>query len=213
VVIFIQLSKRQEKIIEIVKTNQPITGEEIANCLNLNRSTLRIDLSILTMFGILDARPRVGYFFTGKTSMGFVADKIKNILVKDVKSTPVVVDESTTTYDAIVAMFLEDVGSIYRSKEGKLAGVVSRKDIIRAIMGGTDLFKVSVGIIMTRMPNIVCVKPEDSILIAANKLIEHEIDSIPVVEYKSDDSKDLIVTGRITKTSITRIFVELGNNI
>ncbi|HLS52383.1 MAG TPA: helix-turn-helix domain-containing protein, partial [Tissierellaceae bacterium] len=76
-VIFIQLSKRQEKIIEIVKTNQPITGEEIANCLNLNRSTLRIDLSILTMFGILDARPRVGYFFTGKTSMGFVADKIK----------------------------------------------------------------------------------------------------------------------------------------
>ncbi|HLS53069.1 MAG TPA: CBS domain-containing protein, partial [Tissierellaceae bacterium] len=91
--------------------------------------------------------------------------------------------------------------------------VVSRKDIIRAIMGGTDLFKVPVGIIMTRMPNIVCVKPEDSILIAANKLIEHEIDSIPVVEYKSDDSKDLIVTGRITKTSITRIFVELGNNI
>ncbi|NWN98797.1 MAG: HTH domain-containing protein, partial [Bacillus sp. (in: Bacteria)] len=37
----IELSKRQEKIIEIVKENGPITGEHIADKLNLTRATLR----------------------------------------------------------------------------------------------------------------------------------------------------------------------------
>src|SRR5699024_7769694 len=61
------LSERQEKIIEIVKENGPITGEKIAEQLHLSRATLRPDLAILTMAGFLDARPRVGYFYTGKT--------------------------------------------------------------------------------------------------------------------------------------------------
>jgi len=49
--------------VDIVKKNEPITSEQIAEKLNLTRAALRPDLSILTMSGILDARPRVGYFF------------------------------------------------------------------------------------------------------------------------------------------------------
>ena len=209
----IQLNERQERIIDIVKNNQPITGEAIASELNLTRSTIRPDLSILTMSGILDARPRVGYFFTGKTGLGIVSDKIGSILVDDVKSVPVVLDESISIYDAIVFMFLENVGSIYITDHGIMSGVISRKDIIRTAMGGTDLHKVPVGVIMTRMPNIIFVKPEDSLLSAGIKLIEHEIDSLPVVEVIDEDKKKYKVIGRITKTNITRLFVELGENI
>lgn len=212
-VISIQLSERQEKIIEIVKENQPITGEAIANKINLTRSTLRNDLSLLTMVGILDARPRVGYFYTGKSGLSYVSDKIKRILVEDVKSVPVVLEESTSIYDAIVFMFLENVGSIYITNDGILSGVISRKDIIRSAMGGTDLYKVPIGVIMTRMPNIIYITPKDSLLRAANKLIEHEIDSLPVVEEIEKDTKEYRVVGRVTKTTITRLFVELGNNI
>lgn len=208
----IRFSKRQEKIIEIVKKHQPITGDAIAGELDLTRSTIRPDLSILTMIGILDARPRVGYFYTGKTSLSYIADKIKTILVEDIKSMPVVLDESTSIYDAIVFMFLENVGSIYITNEGILSGVISRKDIIRSIMGGVDLYKVPIGVIMTRMPNIVCIRPKDSILSAAKKLIEHEIDSLPVVEIISENKGEYQVIGRITKTTITRLFVELGSN-
>ncbi len=208
----IQLNKRQELIIDIVKKNQPITGEAIANELNLSRSTIRPDLSILTMSGILDARPRVGYFFTGKTGLNLFSDEIKSILVDEVKSVPVVVDESNSIYDAIVAMFLENVGSIFISNKGVLSGVVSRKDIIRTAIGGTDLHKVPVGVIMTRMPNVVYIKPEDTLLKAAQELIEHEIDGLAVVETIDEDKKLYKVIGRITKTTITRLFVELGNN-
>nr|WP_276515597.1 CBS domain-containing protein [Tissierella carlieri] len=59
------------------------------------------------------------------------------------------------------------------------------------------------------MPNIVYVELEDSVLNAAVKLIDHEIDSLPVVE---EDEKNYKVVGRITKTTITRLFVELGKN-
>lgn len=58
----IELNKRQEEILEIVKENGPITGEQIAERLSLTRATLRPDLAILTMAGFFDARPRVGYF-------------------------------------------------------------------------------------------------------------------------------------------------------
>lgn len=210
--IIIQLNERQEKIIDIVKENQPITSEAIANRLELTRSTLRPDLAILTMSGILDARPKVGYFYTGRTAMSYISEKIQGIKVSDIKSIPVVLDESTNIYDAIVIMFLEDVGSIFVSNNGFLAGVVSRKDLLRNAIGGIDLNKMPVGMIMTRMPNIIYIDSQGSVLDAAMKLIDHEIDSLPVVEVINSDEKLYKVTGRVTKTTITRLFVELGEN-
>lgn len=163
------------------------------------------------MSGILDARPKVGYFHTGRDNLSYISEKIKSIKVKDVKSVPMVLDESVSLYDAIVSIFLEDVGSIYVSSEGFLSGVVSRKDFIKSAIGGIDLNKVPIGMIMTRMPNIIYVEEEDSILDAALKLIEQEIDSLPVIQ-KEDDGKKLKIIGKITKTTITRLFVELGTN-
>ncbi|HEX6922967.1 MAG TPA: helix-turn-helix domain-containing protein, partial [Bacillales bacterium] len=63
----IELSNRQEHILQIVKDEGPITGEQIAEELGLTRATLRPDLAILTMAGFLDAKPRVGYYYSGKT--------------------------------------------------------------------------------------------------------------------------------------------------
>ncbi len=84
----IELNKRQEHILQIVKENGPITGEHIAEKLNLTRATLRPDLAILTMSGFLEARPRVGYFYTGKTGTQLLADKLKKLQVKDFQSIP-----------------------------------------------------------------------------------------------------------------------------
>lgn len=210
----IQLTERQEKIIEIVKANEPITSENIAKKLKLTRATLRPDLAILTMSGILDARPKVGYFYTGKTSFSFIAEKIQEIKVADRKSVPVVVDEETSIYDGIVTLFLEDVSTIFVTSKGYLVGVVSRKDFLKNAIGGLNLNKIPIGVIMTRMPNIVFTTPDESILDAAVKLIEHEVDSLPVVEevVLEDGTRAYKVIGRITKTTITRLFVELGND-
>lgn len=207
-----ELSKRQEIIIEIVKKAGPITGEQIAEKLNLTRATLRPDLSILTMAGLLDARPRVGYFYSGKTTDRIMAERITRIKVGDVKSVPIVVSDNCTVYDAVVTMFIEDVGTLYVVREGGLLeGVVSRKDLLKTTLGGHDINKLPVGVIMTRMPNVYMVLEDDSVWLAASKLLTHEVDSLPVVKPVPDtQEKQYEVVGRLSKTNITRIFVELG---
>ncbi|OLS03365.1 helix-turn-helix transcriptional regulator [Tissierella creatinophila] len=207
----IQFSKRQEKIIDIVKKNEPITSEDIGSKLNLSRGTLRTDLALLTMIEVLDAKPRVGYFYVGRTNFNDIYTKLENILVQEIYSVPIVLADTTLVYDVVVTMFVEDVGSIFLSNDGELSGVVSRKDIIKFLMGGKDLYTVPISIIMTRMPHIVYTTPDKSALSAAKKLIDNEIDSIPVVEIKKE--KALHVIGRITKTNITRLFVELGEDL
>ncbi len=207
----IQLSERQEKIIKIVKENEPITSTEIAEKLKLTRSTIRPDLSILTMADILDARPKVGYLYTGKKGYSYIAEAIKKIKVAEVQAVPIVIDETKSLYDAIVLMFLEDISSIYVTDKGRLSGVVSRKDLLKSSIGGMDLNKIPVGMAMTRMPNLITVRPEDNILDAANKLIEHEVDSLPVIEEIGEE-KEIKIVGRVTKTTITRLFVEFGKD-
>ena len=58
-----ELTRRQETISEIVKNSGPITGDQIAEKLSLTRATLRPDLAILTMAGLLEA-PREWVIFT-----------------------------------------------------------------------------------------------------------------------------------------------------
>ena len=209
----IQLSERQKTIIDIVKDGEPITGEEIAKKLKLTRATLRPDLSILTMVGILEAKPKVGYLYTGKEISSVFLKQVKNFKIKDIKSLPIIVDEQTTVYDAIVTMFLEDVGSIYITSEGYLTGIVSRKDFLKSAIGGIDINKIPVGVIMTRMPNIVTISQDENVLDAAIKIIDHEIDSLPVVEEINEKNKKKYrVLGKISKTNIARVLVDLCQN-
>ena len=208
--IVIQLNQRQQKIIEIVKESEPITSEQIASMLNVTRATLRSDLAILTMTGILDARPKVGYFYSGINKLNLVGDDIKNKKVEEIRSIPVIAKKDDSLYEVLVNMFLSDVGSIFIiDEEESLCGIVSRKDLLKATIGGADMNKMPIGMIMTRTPNIITVEKEESVIIVAKKIIEHEIDSIPVVE--NIDGKTRVV-GKISKTNITRLFLEIVDN-
>lgn len=185
----------------------------LASKLNVTRAALRPDLAILTMTGLLEAKPKVGYISSRKPSYSLIYEYIRNIKVKDIMSKPVVVNEETTVYDAIVFLFLNDVGTLFVENNGMLIGAASRKDFLKIAMGGTDTHKVPVGIIMTRMPNIIYVQEEDSAYFAAQKIIEHEVDSLPVVSKKNDGDKEYFaIVGKVSKTNITRLFVKLGEN-
>jgi DeoR family transcriptional regulator, catabolite repression regulator len=205
----IELTKRQELIIQIVKDNGPITGENIAEQLNLTRATLRPDLSILTMSGYLDARPRVGYFYTGKSGNQLLTENLQKIRVKDYNSIPVLVKENVSVYDAICTMFLEDVGTLFVVDQNSLlVGVLSRKDLLRASIGKQELTALPINIIMTRMPNITICEMDDNLIDVAKLLIDKQIDALPIVRQAE---KGYEVVGRITKTNITKAFVDLGN--
>ncbi|MGE5403909.1 MAG: helix-turn-helix transcriptional regulator [Candidatus Saccharibacteria bacterium] len=209
----IDLSERQERIIDIVKKEGPVTGEKIAETLNVTRAALRPDLAILTMSGYLEAKPRVGYTYKSEGFHSAIRRILNQYRVKDLKGHPVAVQETCSIYDAIVTLFTEDAGTVYVvDKENYLVGVVSRKDFLKTTLGHIDIFKVPVSVIMTRMPNIITAGLDDTVVDAARKIVEHEVDSLPVVKtYLGDFGEEkLEVVGRITKTNITRLFLDLA---
>ena len=206
----IALTPRQEKIAEIVRTRGPISGEQIADLVNVTRAALRPDLAILIMTGVLDARPKVGYFYVGKNSFAMLAAEIERLIVGDVHSVPIVIPPQASAYEAIITMFLEDVGAVFVAEEGILQGIISRKDLLKAALGKNDLQNMPAKMFMTSVLKIVVTTPDEPLLAAAKKLIDNEIDCLPVVKSVTGNQKGYEVIGRLTKTSITRIFVELG---
>lgn len=162
----------------------------------------------MVMLGLLDAKPKVGYFLGSVANP--VAESLKHVLdmkVKDVQGVPIVVRETSTVQDAVVTLFLENVGSLMVvDANGMLSGVVSRKDLLKVTLGNSAAITMPVSFVMTRKPNIITIKPEDDVITAAEKMINHQIDSIPVVHEKEGGMEEVV--GRITKTTITRVFLD-----
>ena len=210
-VIAMKFTSRQKQIVELVKEYQPITSEQLAAKLNMTRAALRPDLTILTMSDMLEARPKVGYFYSGKSMNSISCEFIKNMKVSEIKSRPVIVSEETKVYDAIVMLFLENVGTIFVQNDEALTGVISRKDFIKALMGNPGMNNMPVGMIMSRMPNIVYLKDDESAYDAVEKLISHEVDSIPVVEsHVNSEGKEVFrITGKVSKTNVTKLSYDL----
>ncbi len=193
-----------------MKTSGPISGEEIASRLNVSRAALRPCLAVLTMSGLLGARPRVGYYFAGKDAQNLLADYLKRFKVSEIKAVPAVLREETTVYDAIVTLFVEDVGTLFVvDEEGCIQGVVSRKDLLKTAIGTMDLTRVPVAVIMTRMPNIITIEPDENMLAAAVKIVDYQIDALPVVREEAKGKLKLL--GKVTKTTLARLVAEAGS--
>ncbi|MFD0670607.1 helix-turn-helix transcriptional regulator [Cohnella sp. GCM10027633] len=197
-------------IVELVKKHAPITGEQIAESLGISRPTIRSDLSVLVMLGYIDAKPKVGYFL-GKvmTSEGQLNERLRQLKVKDVMNRPVVIQESATVNDAVIALFMENTGFLTVTDEsGALSGMVSLKDLLKVTLGNPSAATIPISMVMTRSTRIVTVGPEDSALDAAKKMLDHQVGGMPVVSVNKDRNRYEVV-GRITKTNMTNILVEL----
>lgn len=198
-----ELTTRQKKIIQIVKTDEPISADNIAKQLSLSKPTLRSDLAILTMTGILDARPKVGYFFSGQNFDPLLFDDLYEKKITEIMVPPINVKKETTISDAVTMLFMHDVGTLYVVENDELLGVISRKDLLRSTISSTDTHTIPVAMIMTRMPNVITIQENERILDAGYKIIQHEIDSIPVV----DKQNPLKVIGKISKTVVLKHFI------
>ena len=207
-VLEMELSERQNQIIEIVKNNEPISADNIAAELDLSKSTLRSDLAVLTMIGILDARPKVGYIYSGLEFEPLIQEKLASLVVRDIMAPSVIITQDTTVQDAVTTLFMYDVGTLFvvEKESNEMMGVISRKDLLRSLVMGNNQ-DVTVALIMTRMPNIYVTYPDIPIIQAAKSISLHEIDTLPVVER--EDSKKII--GKISKTALVNLLIEVGD--
>lgn len=192
-----ELTERQEKILELIKENSPISGEEIAQNLGVTRSALRTDFSILRKMSLISAKQNHGYCFVG--------EEPKN-KIGQVMGEPKQMDSKSSVYETIVYMFENDIGSVFITEnKNVLVGVVSRKDLLKAALGNKDLEKLPIHMVMTRMPNLIYVTEQDSIKTAVEKIMKHQIDSVAVVKQEKEVC---YLVGRFSKTNISKLYLE-----
>ncbi len=203
------LSKRQREIITIVKRHHPITSNQIAGKLALSMPTIREDLRILTAFGLLKAKPKVGYSYSDAIVQDTAYKQMFMTKISSIIQEPTLVREDTTLDKAVNKLFIRDVGSLYViDNENHLVGLISRKDLLRASLNNANAGTMLASTVMTRMPNLVTVTPDMTVLGAGELLLTRMVDSLPVVD--ADNPKSVI--GKITKNRIFQHFIEIGSN-
>ncbi len=203
-----KLTKRQKEIVEIVKKDQPVSGEKISELLDVSRATLRSDLSFLTLVGILKASPKVGYTYAGSDlETLFFFDTFQK-KVEDVMTSPVLVAHDSFIQDAIITLFMYDSDVLYVIDEKKqLLGILSRKDLLRAALNA-NIDVTPVAVCMTRMPHIKTCHKDLNILEAAALLQDFAIDSLPVVEEQNEAH----IIGTITKSALLNFIIQEARN-
>lgn len=190
------LTERQKKILIMLKEKSLLSGDEIAQNLNITKSALRTDFSILTTLKLITSKQNKGYSYNNKCT---------TIKVRDCMSPQNSIDIRTSVYDAIIHLFNYDLGTLVVVENEKLVGIISRKDLLKAALNKKNIEKTPVSMIMTRMPNIVHCFEDDNIMEAIEKLIKHEIDSLPVLRKEKGK---LSLVGRFTKTNVTKLFYQ-----
>ena len=203
-----KLTKRQKEIVEIVKKDQPVSGEKISELLDVSRATLRSDLSFLTLVGILKASPKVGYTYSrADLETLFFFDTFQK-KVEDVMTSPVLVTHDSFIQDAIITLFMYDADVLYVIDEKKqLLGILSRKDLLRAALNA-NIDVTPVAVCMTRMPHIKTCHKDLNILEAAALLQDFAIDSLPVVEEQNEAH----IIGTITKSALLNFIIQEARN-
>ena len=85
-----------------------------------------------------------------------------------------------------------------------MLAVSSNNDGQGNVVSNTSINKVPVAMIMTRMPNVVTLQEDERILDAGYKIIQHQIDSLPVI---SKDNPALVI-GKVSKTVVLKHFID-----
>ncbi|MCD6155927.1 MAG: CBS domain-containing protein, partial [Candidatus Atribacteria bacterium] len=119
---------------------------------------------------------------------------VRLIKAKDIMSYPVkVVSPSTTVEEAFLTMMRFGFSGLPVVEESHLVGLISRKDVEKAISHGLNNAPVK----SFMNPRVISVGPEDSIFKVWQLMVEQDIGRVPV-------TRDGLVLGIITRSDLLR---------
>jgi CBS domain-containing protein len=106
-----------------------------------------------------------------------MAKSINEVMTHD----PRTVSPSDTVVDAARQMREGDVGAILVAENGRLAGILTDRDIVvRVVADGRDPSTTTVGEVMTR--DLAALTPDQTVDDAIRIVREHDVRRIPVVQ-------------------------------
>jgi len=202
------------ELLELVKKHAPVTGEQLAEFLNVSRPTLRSDLSLLVMLGMLDAKPKVGYFLgnTYQSNSGSL-QRLHEMKLRDIQGISVNIPETLSVHDAVVTLFTENADTLLVINDKKhFVGIITPKDLLKITLGNPSAGNIPVSMVMTRYPNIVTLHPDDSVLDAIQKMAHHRVDCLPVIRRDELTEHHPHVIGWVSHSNITRLLADIATS-
>jgi CBS domain-containing protein len=106
-----------------------------------------------------------------------MATTINEVMTHD----PRMISPDDTVHDAARVMRDDDVGAVLLEQQGKLAGILTDRDIVvRSDAEGNDPDDVKAGDIATR--DVAALTPDQTVQDAARFMREHDVRRVPVVQ-------------------------------
>jgi CBS domain-containing protein len=106
-----------------------------------------------------------------------MATTINEVMTHD----PRMISPDDTVHDAARVMRDDDVGAVLLAQQGKLAGILTDRDIVvRSDAEGNDPDDVKAGDIATR--DVAALTPDQTVQDAARFMREHDVRRVPVVQ-------------------------------
>lgn len=90
------------------------------------------------------------------------------------------IDDDAPLRSAAVSMYEGGVGALGVLDRGELIGLISERDVTRAVADGSDLGSETVGSYMTRSPRYLT--PADTVATAARIMVQAGVRHLPVVD-------------------------------
>ena len=126
---------------------------------------------------------------------------MENIFVREIMNNNVVTAPPEISIRSIAKLMVDQgVGSIVIVKENRPVGIITEKDIVKAMAEGKDPDKVSAGEIMSKP--LITVRPNTPLEKAVSIMVERNVRRLPVVEEGE-------LVGIITMKDIGRLSPEL----
>ena len=119
--------------------------------------------------------------------------------------TVVTVSPDTTVRDLIALLAQHNIGAVVVSTDDNpVAGIVSERDVVRGLQGGTGLLDQDVASIMTA--EVQTASPTDSVHALMKQMTEHRIRHIPVIS--SEGLHGIVSIGDVVKSRIGELEFE-----
>jgi len=113
---------------------------------------------------------------------------------------PAKIGPEATIKECASLMLKKGVGSLIVEKDGKLAGIITEKDVVKCVARGCDISKVKVKKVMTK--KVHTIGPNDDLFKAMQRMKDKKVRRLPVVKKKK-------IVGMLTEKDLLNVQPEL----
>jgi len=104
------------------------------------------------------------------------ATDIRRVMVWPVAT----VDSGASLAETAEALAADEVGALCVTEDGRLAGIVSERDVVVHIAAGADPAHLTAGEVMSN--DLVTASPDDSVMEAARRMEDAQVRHLPVLD-------------------------------